>query len=76
MYAIRSMTYLPRARERLTVRVFRDSSAMHRFLNTGSNALRWREVFPGEPAKAGTYAYVGRVWRNVRDLDSMILNHV
>jgi hypothetical protein len=70
-------TYRPfpgRWTERLQVRTFRDSDTMHRFLNTGANALTWRESTKG--LAAGTYAYAGGKWHNVKKLDALTLAHV
>lgn len=61
-------------KERLMVRAFPDNSAMHRFLDTGDNALRWRECTKG--LKAGTYAFAGGKWHNVKTLDPMLLAHI
>ena len=59
---------------RLKVRAFKTADDMHRFLNTGGNALRWRESV--KALKPGTYAYAGGQWHNVRSLDPSILAHI
>lgn len=61
-------------RERLRIRSFRFSHDMHRFLNRGDNALRWREY--GGPLRSGTYARLGGEWRSTRDVEPSLLNHV
>jgi hypothetical protein len=75
MYAIVKRSG-PLGHERLTVKSFRDCSAMHKFLNAGSNGVTWHEATIGHPTKAGTYAYVGGQWRNIRDIDPLMRNHV
>lgn len=61
-------------KERLVIKSFRDSDLMHRFLNTGDNALHWKESSKG--LKAGTYAYAGGNWHNVKSIDSSVLAHI
>jgi hypothetical protein len=61
-------------KERLTIRQFKDSSSMHKFLCTGDNALRWRET--SEDLKAGTYAFAGGSWHNVKSLNPSVLAHL
>lgn len=73
-------------KERLIIKGFKSSDDMHKFLNTADNALTWQEIkmFPRlesrtpEKAvnKAGTYAYLGGQWHNVKTLDSTVLAHV
>ena len=60
--------------ERLVIRSFQDCSAMHKFLNTGSNACVWKESSKG--LKPGTYAFAGGRWHNIRSLDASILAHI
>lgn len=60
-------------RERLKVRTFASSQAMHAFLNRQTDNA-WRESSRG--LKTGTYAFVGGAWCNVRTLDSTVLAHV
>jgi hypothetical protein len=60
--------------ERLKIKGFRTSEAMHKFLNTGSNALSWRES--DKDLKPGTYAYAGGQWHNIKDLDPCLLAHI
>jgi hypothetical protein len=61
-------------KERLTVKAFPDRSAMFKFLATADNALRWRESTKG--LKAGTYAFAGGRWHNVKTLDACVLAHI
>lgn len=60
--------------ERLTIKSFKHSCDMHKFLSTGDNALRWRESSKG--LKAGTYAFAGGQWHNVKSLDASVLAHI
>lgn len=62
--------------ERMIVRNFKTNDAMHKFLNTGGNALEWQETRKDEPAKSGTYAYAGQEWHNVKSLDACSLAHM
>lgn len=61
---------------RLIVRTFKNADAMHKFLNTGSNAApgNWRVSNKG--LKSGTYAYAGGKWHNVKSLDASALAHI
>jgi len=59
---------------RMTIKAFKTSDAMYTFLNTGSNGLTWKESIRG--LKAGTYAYAGGNWHNVKSLDSSVLAHI
>lgn len=61
-------------KERLQVRAFADRDAMHKFLATGDNALRWRESTKG--LKAGVYAFAGGKWHNVKSLEPSMLAHI
>lgn len=60
-------------RDRLHVKGFKTSDAMHRFLNTGANGVAWRESTKG--LKPGIYAFIGGEWRNVKTLDAVALAH-
>ena len=60
-------------RDRLTVRGFRSSDAMHKFLNSQLDN-RWCE-YTGD-LKPGTYARAGGEWHNVKTLDVSVLAHV
>lgn len=60
--------------ERLVIKSFKYADDMHKFLNTGDNALRWRESSKG--LKAGTYAFAGGKWHNVKRLDACMLAHI
>jgi len=59
---------------RLIVRRFPDSHSAHGFLNTGGNGLDWQISTKG--LKAGTYAYAGGCWHNVKSLDPSALAHI
>lgn len=61
-------------KERLTIKAFSTSDAMHKFLSTGDNALRWRET--NKWLKPGTYAYAGGSWHNVKHLNASTLAHI
>jgi len=61
---------------RYKVKAFKYAQNMHEFLNTGDNALKWRETKDGEPTKTGTYAYAGQQYHNVKTLDPTVLAHV
>ena len=64
-------------RERVTIKSFKTSDAMHKFLNTDGNALFWNEAISQyKTLKAGTYAFAGGVWHNVKTLDSSVLAHI
>jgi len=69
----RSISTLQRG-ERLVIRSFATRDLMHKFLNTGDNALRWRESTKG--LKSGTYAFAGGNWHNVKTLDATTLAHI
>ena len=60
--------------ERLTIKSFQTSDAMHRFLNTGDNALRWRES--NKNLKPGTYVFAGGRWHNIKTIDPLTLAHL
>ena len=64
-------------KDRLTVKTFRTSEAMHAFLNKQYDN-KWRIVGEGNdyPSKAGVYAYAGGQWHNVRSLDASVLAHI
>lgn len=71
---LRSASQTQRLHERLDVKAFRDREAMFKFLATGDNALRWKESARG--FKAGTYAFAGGKWHNVKSLDATLLAHI
>lgn len=88
MYKIRTMKGGYKG-ERMQVRSFRTADAMHKFLNDGDNALKWRqcvnqkETHPNRPEavdetklKSGKYAWAGGQWHNVKDLDPTVLAHI
>lgn len=60
--------------ERMNVKEFQDRTAMHEFLNKGSNSLSWREHTAG--LNSGTYARAGGQWHNVKSLDPSVLAHI
>lgn len=62
--------------ERMTIRKFKTSEAMHKFLNTGDNAHNWHETGESDPTKPGTYAWAGGAWHNVKSLDPSVLAHI
>ena len=64
----------PMGKDRLTIRSFKDSNTMHKFLNTGANGLTWRISERG--FKSGTYAFAGGKWHNVKNLDTLTLAHI
>lgn len=78
MFTIEKETYPHTVRRgnRLTIKGFKTSDAMHAFLNTGDNAApgKWRESTKG--LKAGVYVYAGGAWHNVKSLDSSVLAHI
>ena len=61
---------------RLLIRAFKTADDMHKFLNTGSNAAPgyWRVSTKG--LKAGTYAFVGGRWHNVKTFDTVFLSQI
>lgn len=61
-------------KERLTIKIFKDSDAMYKFLCTDSNSLDWKEST--KELKAGVYAFAGGKFHNVKTLDASILNHI
>lgn len=74
LYAIENNLNFKGFKERLKIKSFNSSDAMHKFLNTGDNALHWKVSNKG--LKAGTYAYAGGQWHNVKNLDASILAHI
>ena len=61
-------------KERLHIKSFKTSQAMHEFLNKGSNACVWSESDKG--FKTGIYAMAGGQYHNVKSLDSSVLAHI
>ena len=59
-------------KERVIVKAFKTSDAMHAFLN-GQDSNNWKE---STFTKAGTYAFAGGQYHNVKTLDASILNHI
>ena len=66
--------------KRVTVKGFRDSDSMHRFLCTGGNALSWRIVSEKELRsglkKPGSYIERGFEFLNTRNIDPSALAHI
>lgn len=66
--------------ERLTVKGFKDSEAMHGFLNKQTNndwkVLDNKVTGSVLPKINGTYAYAGGEWHNVKSLDPSVLSHI
>ena len=63
-------------KERLVIKTFKHAHDMHTFLSTSDNGLFWREGRPDMPDKAGTYAYAGGKYHDVKKLDPSILAHI
>ncbi len=63
-------------KERLIVKCFPYQDNMYKFLSTADNALFWKEVSGDKPSKAGTYAFAGGKWHNVKKLDLTLLSHI
>lgn len=61
-------------KERLHIKGFKSSDAMHKFLNHEDNALFWKESKRG--LKAGVYAFAGGKWHNTKNLEPGILAHI
>lgn len=81
MHTAYSFKRVPRtlARDRLVIKGFKTSDAMHTFLNAGGNGLDWRPTTERPEFasfKPGTYAYAGGAWHNVKSLDPSILAHI
>jgi len=71
--------------KRLTIKGFKSSDAMHKFLNSQSDnswIVNSEPDYYGclskelSPLKPGTYAYAGGKWHNVKSLDSCVLAHI
>lgn len=62
--------------ERMQVKTFKTSEAMHAFLNQDDNALHWRMTTDDEPTKRGTYVFAGGNYHDVRTLDPIALAHI
>ena len=66
--------------ERIRVKCFKESNAMHEFLNKQTDNT-WvinnqLGIFKTLPHKNGHYAYAGGQWHNVKTLDACILAHI
>jgi hypothetical protein len=65
-------------KQRLIIKTFKTSEAMHKFLNTKDNALFWNtcEGKIYKTMKSGLYAFAGGIWHNVKTLETSILAHI
>ena len=70
-------------KERLIIKAFKSSDAAYKFTNTGFNGNIWKHCQgPHAPhlqfdgMKAGTYAFAGGKFHNVKNLDISVLAHV
>ena len=59
-------------RQRMTIKTFKTSDDMHKFLNKQTDN-NWRESDKG--LTAGVYAYAGGQWLNVKSIDPSALAH-
>ncbi len=85
LHTIRKQSVLSNHRSRMIIKGFNSSENMYRFLNKQPNN-DWVEnsipdyygAFNSEWAKlkAGTYAYAGGQWHNVKSLDACLLAHI
>lgn len=72
IYALESTS--TKFKARMQIKHFKSSDAMYTFLNTGGNSLSWKES--NRDFRAGTYAYAGGNWHNVKSLDASVLAHI
>ena len=84
MYTIRKTSQCIK-KQRMTIKGFKSSDAMHKFLNKQSDN-DW--IVTSEPdyygnfnaelskLKPGIYAYAGGRWHNVKSLDACTLAHI
>jgi hypothetical protein len=63
----------PLGHERLTIKNFKTSDAMGRFMTTGDNGLRW--CTSSKNLKPGTYVMLGGEYRNIKSIAPMMLSH-
>jgi hypothetical protein len=70
-------------KERLVIKGFKSSDAAHKFTNQGMNGNVWTHCQgPNAPhskydgMKAGTYAFAGGKFHNVKSLDVSVLAHI
>lgn len=63
----------PLGHERLTIKTFAHTQDGHAFLNRQTDN-KWA-VYDG-PLTAGTYAFAGGQWHNVKMLDKTLLAHI
>lgn len=63
--------------DRMIIRGFKTSDAMHTFLNK-QLYHEWTINSDPETAtlKPGTYAYAGGCWHNIKSLDASVLAHI
>jgi len=62
-------------KERLIIKTFKDSDSYGRFMSGPNNDFnQWRDSTKN--LKAGTYAFAGGQWHNVKSLDASVLAHV
>lgn len=61
-------------KERLYIKSFKNNDSMCNFLNTGSNASKWKTS--NKDLKQGVYAYAGGQYHNIKSLDISILAHI
>lgn len=86
MHTIRKTVKTGRGlKERMTIKGFKTSEAMHEFLNKQSDNT-W--IVTSEPdyygafkpelakLKPGKYAFAGGQWHNVKSLDASVLAHI
>jgi len=60
---------------RLVIKRFPDSNAAYTYMNKHSTGINdWRISNKG--LKAGTYAYAGGKWHNIKNLDATALAHI
>jgi len=60
-------------KERLHIKSFKTSEAMHKFLNKQTDNT-WRES--KHDFKSGIYAFAGGQYHNVKSLDPSVLAHI
>lgn len=63
-------------KQRLTIKGFPSSQAMHEFLNKQTdNTWGVNNPMPGHQLKPGTYVMLGGKWTNIRKVDASVLAH-
>ena len=72
-------------KDRLVVKTFRSSDAMHKFTQRAGQGNTWAYWSDRPPflhdstlpvLKTGTYAYAGTKYHNVKHLDAYVLAHI